>query len=399
MRQLSPFADRGRRGSRIAVEHRMTSPAPGSGGSDEVRVVLPAATAVRLVLTGIALLIAINLIDAIQGVLIWSLAAAFLALALEPAIRLAEQAGLPRKSAVVSVYAGGALLVLGVLAAILVPLASQTRSLVDDFPRIADRLEHTRAVQDLDRRFHVLQSIRDVPTHAPDAAGLLFGLTGTVFGLVIGAVSVFFLALFASIELPRMTRGGLSLLPPETAGVVGDRLDDVNRVVARYVGANLAISVIAFAVHLVALELLGLPFAFVLALTVGLFDLVPLIGATIAGVIVCAVGFTQGVEIGIACIVLVVVYQQIENHVLQPVIMGKGVDISPLAVAFSVLVGAALLGMLGALLAVPAAASIQLALSDVLWRRRYAMASARREAEHADEATDATTAVTSTHVG
>src|SRR6185436_4724527 len=164
-------------------------------------------------------------------------------------------------------------------------------------PRAA-RVADAGAVQDLDRRFHVLQSIRDVPTHAPDAAGLLFGLTGTVFGLVIGAVSVFFLALFTSIELPRLTRGGLSLLPPETAVVVGDRLDDVNRVVARYVGANLAISVIAFAVHLVALEFLGVPFAFVLALLVGVFDLVPLIGATIAGVIVVGVGFTQGVGIG-----------------------------------------------------------------------------------------------------
>ena len=363
-----------------------------------MRVVLPVGTAVRLVVTGIALLIAINLIDAIQGVLIWSLAAAFLALALEPAIRLVEQTGLKRRTATVAVYAGGALLVLGVLAAILVPLASQTRSLVDDLPRIADHLEHTGAVQDLDRRFHVLQSIRDVPTHAPDAAGLLFGLTGTVFGLVIGAVSVFFLALFASIELPRLTRGGLSLLPPETAVVVGDRLDDVNRVVARYVGANLAISVIAFAVHLVALEFLGVPFAFVLALLVGVFDLVPLIGATIAGVIVVGVGFTQGVGIGIACLVLVVVYQQIENHVLQPVIMGKGVDISPLTVAFSVLIGAALLGMLGAILAVPAAASIQLALSDVLWRRRYAMVSARRDAEQEDEPAP-TTSATSTPVG
>jgi predicted PurR-regulated permease PerM len=296
------------------------------------------------------------------------------------------------------VYAVTVLTVLAVLAAVLIPLAAQTRSLVDDQPRIADHLEHSRAFQDLDRRFHVLKSIRDVPTHAPDAAGLLFGLTGTVFGILIGAISVFFLALFASIELPRMTRGGLSLLPPETADIVEARIDDVNRVVARYVGANLAISVIAFAVHLVALELLGVPFAFVLALLVGLFDLVPLVGATIAGVIVCGVGFTQGVGIGIATIVLVVVYQQIENHVLQPVIMGKNVEISPLAVAFSVLVGAALLGILGALLAIPAAASVQLALSDVVWKRRLEMASARRAAAHAQEAEDSTP-VTTTPVG
>ncbi len=220
-----------------------------------------------------------------------------------------------------------------------------------------------------------------------------------MFGLVFGTVTVVFLAVFASIELPRITRGALSLLPPDAAPVVEERIDDVNRIVSRYVGANLAISVIAFAVHLVALELLGVPFAFVLALLVGLFDLVPLVGATIAGLIVCGVGFTQGLQIGIATVVLVVVYQQIENHLLQPVIMGRGVDISPLAVMFSVLIGAALLGILGALLAIPAAATIQTALSDVLWRRRYAMVSARREAEQADEAQDDTSAVTATHAG
>jgi predicted PurR-regulated permease PerM len=395
--QVVRFAEVPDRGITSGVIHRTPSPAPETGRS-ETRILLPAATAVRLVLTGVGLVLAINLIDAIQGVIIWSLAAAFLALALEPAIRLVERRGLSRRTATVTVYAVTVLTVLAVLAAVLVPLAAQTRSLVSDLPRIANQLEHSSAVQDLDRRYHVLKSIRDVPTHAPEGASLLFGLTGTVFGIVIGAVSVFFLALFASIELPRMTRGGLSLLPPETAEVVEARIDDVNRVVARYVGANLAISVIAFVVHLIALEALGVPFAFVLALLVGLFDLVPLVGATIAGIIVCGVGFTQGIGIGIACIVLVVVYQQIENHVLQPVIMGKNVDISPLAVTFSVLVGAALLGMLGALLAIPAAASVQLALSDLVWRRRIEMVTARRAAEHADEA-EVSTPVTRTPVG
>jgi|tagenome__1003787_1003787.scaffolds.fasta_scaffold20699665_2 predicted PurR-regulated permease PerM len=374
-------------------------PVPEDGRSDTVRVILPAATAVRLVATGVALVVAINLIHAIQGVLIWSLAALFLALALEPAIQFAERRGLKRTTATVTVYATGILVVLGVLAAVLIPLASQTRSLVDDGPRILNRIEHASVVQDLDRRFHVIKSAKDIPRHVPDAAGLLFGLTGTVFGLLFGVVSVIFLAVFASIELPRMTRGGLSLLSPEAAPVVQERIGDVNRIVSRYVGANLAISVIAFAVHLVALEFLGVPFAFVLALLVGLFDLVPLVGATIAGLIVCGVGFTQGLEIGIATVVLVVVYQQIENHVLQPVIMGKNVDISPLAVAFSVLVGAALLGILGALLAIPAAATIQTALSGVVWRRRFAMVRERRQAEHAEEAQDDTSAVTSTHAG
>jgi predicted PurR-regulated permease PerM len=361
-----------------------------------VHVVFPARSIVSLIVAGVGLVIAINLIDAIQGVLIWSLAAIFLALAAEAPIRLGERHGLSRKSATVGVYFGALTIVLGILAAVLVPLAAQTTSLVDDLPRIVDRLRESSAIRDLDQRFHVLNGLDNIQARAPDAAGILFGLTGTVFGLVLGAVSVFFLALFTSFELPRITRGVLSLLPPERAELVDTRIDDVNRVVARYVGANLAISAIAMVVHLIALELLGVPFAFVLAILVGLFDLVPLVGATIAGLIVVGVGFTQGLEVGIACLVLVVVYQQIENHVLQPVIMGKGVDISPVAVIFSILVGSALLGVLGALLAIPAAASLQLILGDVLWRRRYAMAHARREAE--EEPVEPVPVMTSTPV-
>jgi predicted PurR-regulated permease PerM len=375
----------------------MTPAQGGPNAPPEVKVMLPARSVLRLIGAGVGIVIAINLVHAIQGVLIWSLAAIFLALAVEPAIRLGERQGLSRRTATVTVYFGTLSLVIGILAAVLVPLASQTRSLVDDLPAIARHLERSRVIQDLDRRFHVLDGLSGAQTHVPDAAAILFGLTGTVFGFVLGAVSVFFLALFTSIELPRMTRGGLSLLPPDAAELVETRIDDVNRIVARYVGANVAISVIAAVVHLVALWLLGVPFAFVLALLVGVFDLIPLVGATIAGLIVVGVGFTQGVGVGIATIVLVVVYQQIENHVLQPVIMGKGVEISPLAVIFSILVGSALLGVLGALLAIPAAASLQLALSDVLWRRRFAMAHARREALAEEQVVDTAGVETSTH--
>ena len=231
---------------------------------------LPARSIFRLILAGVGLVIAINLVHAIQGVLIWSLAAIFLALALEPAIRLGERRGLSRRAATVGVYFGRSALVLGILAAILVPLASQTtlarRRPAGDRrpPRAIERRPATSTAAST-----CSTASSNVQTHAPDAAAILFGLTGTVFGLVLGAVSVFFLALFASIELPRMTRGVLSLLPPETAELVEVRIDDVNRVVARYVGSNLAISVIAVVVHLIALELLGVPFAFVLALLVG----------------------------------------------------------------------------------------------------------------------------------
>ncbi len=156
---------------------------------------------------------------------------------------------------------------------------------------------------------------------------------------------------------------------------------EISETVARYVATNLAVSVFAGVVTWISLEILGVPFALVLALLMGLFDLLPLIGATLGGTIVVLVAtITTGITAGIIMIIVLVVYQQTENHLVQPIVMRRSVAVSPLIVIVSVLVGAALLGILGALLAIPVAGSVQILLRDVLAARRervaelYAMA-------------------------
>jgi predicted PurR-regulated permease PerM len=125
----------------------------------------------------------------------------------------------------------------------------------------------------------------------------------------------------------------------------------------------------------VDLVLLGVPFALVLALLMGLFDLLPLIGATLGGSIVVIVAtVTVGVTAGIIMIIVLVVYQQTENHLVQPIVMKRSIAVSPLIVIVSVLVGAALLGILGALLAIPVAGSVQIALRDIVAARRNRVA-------------------------
>jgi predicted PurR-regulated permease PerM len=145
---------------------------------------------------------------------------------------------------------------------------------------------------------------------------------------------------------------------------------DIYRQVGGYVTGNLAISLIAGALATFVLLILGVPFAVALGLLVGLLDLIPLVGATVAAIIVVAVGFLHSVVAGIVLVVFFVVYQQAENHVLQPVVYHRTVSLSPLAILVAVLVGAELAGILGALAAIPVAGAIQVLILDFLRARR-----------------------------
>jgi predicted PurR-regulated permease PerM len=146
--------------------------------------------------------------------------------------------------------------------------------------------------------------------------------------------------------------------------------DDVYRTVGGYVTGNILISLIAGASITVVLLIMGVPYAVALGLLVAFLDLIPLAGATIAGVIVAVVAFVHSIPAGIVAVAFFVIYQQIENHFLQPVIYGRTVQLSPLAVLVSVLVGAELAGILGALAAIPVAGAIQVVVRDQLAARR-----------------------------
>jgi predicted PurR-regulated permease PerM len=142
---------------------------------------------------------------------------------------------------------------------------------------------------------------------------------------------------------------------------------DIYRTVGGYVSGNLLISLIAGTLTTVLLLALGVPFAVALGVIVAVLDLIPLAGATIAAIIIGTVAFLHSITAGIVVVVFFVVYQQIENHFLQPVIYARTVQLSPLAVLISVLIGAKLAGILGALGAIPVAGAIQVILLE--WQR------------------------------
>jgi predicted PurR-regulated permease PerM len=171
---------------------------------------------------------------------------------------------------------------------------------------------------------------------------------------------------FMILEGPTWLDRFYSLMPPESEARwrnVGSR---VAQTVSGYVTGNLLISVIAGTATSIVLAIMGVPYALALGLVVAILDLIPLAGATLAGIIIGTVAFLTSVTAGIVVVVFFVVYQQLENHLLQPLVYGRTVQLSPLAVLIAVLIGAEVAGVLGALSAIPVAGTLQILLVD--WR-------------------------------
>jgi predicted PurR-regulated permease PerM len=179
-------------------------------------------------------------------------------------------------------------------------------------------------------------------------------------------VTIVFLTFFMLLEGRAWVERFYSLLPASSQPRWRQVGHDIYRTVGGYVTGNILISVIAGAGNTIVLLIMGVPYAVALGLLVAFLDLIPLAGATIAGVIVTAVALLHSVPAGIVVVIFFVVYQQVENHVLQPVIYGRTVQLSPLAVLIAVLVGAELAGVIGALAAIPVAGALQVVIRDQL---------------------------------
>jgi len=176
-----------------------------------------------------------------------------------------------------------------------------------------------------------------------------------------------FMTFFMLLEGPAWVERFFGLLPERSRPRWRQVGYDIYRTVGGYVTGNLLISLIAGSLTTIVLLVMGVPYAVALGLIVAILDLIPLAGATLAAILIGTVAFLHSIPAGIVVLVFFIVYQQVENHLLQPVIYGRTVQLSPLAVLIAVLVGAELAGILGALAAIPVAGSIQVLLLD--WRR------------------------------
>jgi predicted PurR-regulated permease PerM len=336
---------------------------------------------VRSVLTVIALIIAawalLTVISVTRQVISWILVAVFLTLALNPAVEFFIRRGVKRRGAAVAIsYSLTLAAIVGIGWAFIPTLVSQVNDFVQALPGYVEDLTAGRGkLGFLQEKYHLVDKIKEAVNEG--GATKVLGLTGTAISitksivtLVVGVITIAFLTLFMLLEGPKWVDRFIGLLPEHVRPRWRTVGSEIYRTVGGYVTGNLLISLIAGSLTTAVLFAVGVKYAVALGLIVAVLDLIPLAGATIAAVIVGTVAFIDSVTAGIIVVIFFVVYQQIENHFLQPIIYGRTVQLSPLAVLVAVLVGGSLAGILGALGAIPVAGTIQVVLRDWQQHRR-----------------------------
>ena len=310
----------------------------------------------------------------VREVLTLFLVSVFLAVALAPPVNAIHRGRMPRAGAILLVYLGLVLSIVGIGLLVVPPIVNGVNNLTKNLPTYVEDLRKNDTIRRYDEKYHIVNSLQKEANKAPqrigDAAGTLRDVTVGVFTRIVQLVTVLVMTFLLLRDGRRFMEFVYRQLPPEREPRARKLSGDVERAISGYVIGNLLISVVAGLVTFVTLTLLDVPFAVPLAVLMAFLDLIPLVGATIGGVIigiVCAiVDFPTAV---IVWVIVLLVYQQVENNLLQPIIYSRTVQLHPLFVLIGVLIGATLLGVLGVLLAIPAAAVVQLLLKD-WWAHR-----------------------------
>jgi predicted PurR-regulated permease PerM len=344
----------------------------------------------RTILAVIGIVLAVAILLAVvwisRQVLTWIVVAIFLALALNPAVEFFQRRGLRRgwSAALTFLLAIGGIVALGSL---FVPtLVDEARGFANALPGYVNDVSEGRGpLGRLADRYELEQRVRDAV--ADGGVARVLGLSGTaiavtkgVLTFVVAIVTIAFMTFFMLLEGPTWIERLYGLVPEGSRDKWRGIGSDVYRTIGGYVTGNLLISVIAGISSTIVLLVLGVPYAVALGLLVAILDLIPLAGATLAAIIVTTVAFIDWIPAGIVVLIFFVIYQQVENHILQPLVYSRTVQLSPLAILIAVLIGAKLAGILGALAAIPIAGTIQVLLLAWLPRRTGDRAAAEARA-------------------
>jgi predicted PurR-regulated permease PerM len=325
----------------------------------------------------LATIVAVWVILKSQEVLIWTFTSVLLALALNPAVEAFQRLGVRRRGAAAAlVYLVVAAFIGGVAALIIPTLVQQVGDFIHAVPGYVQQLTAGRGpLGFLERDYHVVERVRSaVSNGGGSAAASLAGgastaldVTRSVVTFVAAVVTITFLTLFMLLEGPAWIQRGIGMLPERMQPTWREIADDIYHLIGRYVNGNLLISLVAGTSTTIVLLALGVPFALALGLLVAILDLIPLAGATLGAIVVTLVALSHSVSAGIVVLIFYIVYQQVENHILQPLIYGRTVRLSPLAILLSVLIGSQVAGVIGALVAIPVGGTIQILIDH--WQR------------------------------
>lgn len=302
--------------------------------------------------------------------------AMFLAAGLNPSVEFFMRRGLARMWSVLVVI----LAVLGAVAlfvvAIVPVISDQVATIIDNAPEWFNQLQQNQRIQELDDKYDLIGRARDYVTNGSFAGALFGGVLGVGLAVLSALANTFIIVVLTLYFLSSLhpTKEALyRLAPASRRDRVSDLGDQVLRGVGGYVSGAFIVALCAGLSSLVFLFIVGLgEYAVALAFVVAVLDVIPMIGATLGALVVTAIGFATDPSIGIACAVFYLVYQQLENYVIYPRVMSRAVDIPGSLTVIAALIGAGLLGVVGALLAIPTAAALLLLTREIVVRRQDA---------------------------
>jgi predicted PurR-regulated permease PerM len=317
-----------------------------------------------------------GLLLSVGSILILILVAAFLAAGLNPIVEWLGRRGLARSWSVLVVIVGVLVAVALFLVALVPVISDQVGSIVDSAPGWAKELQNNRTIQRLDNRYSVFDKAQQLLSGSKVSSALFGGVVGVglkVLSFLANTFIVIVLTLYFLATLPKVKRSGYRLAPASRRHRVRELGDTILDNVGAYVSGAFVVAMAAGISSLVFLFAVGLSqYAVALAAVVAILDVIPMIGATLGAVIVILIGFATDPHIGLYCLIFYIGYQQFENYVIYPRVMSRSVNLPGSIIVIAALVGAALLGVIGALLAIPTAAAITLLVKEVFLPRQEA---------------------------
>ena len=364
---------------------KLEPPAPGAApaAKDPPRVV-EIVVSVPTVAKALGIFFGVLLVYLAKDALLSILLSLVFVLGLDPPVAALERRGWGRGRAAMSVLGALLLLVFIIVVWAARPLWEEIQTFVGNLPGWVQEAKNSGVLADVDKgteAFSKLQQLlADAAKALPSSAMNLLGAAAGALGQVFQLVTLLFLTLFGLIAKPQLVRAGTELMRPPHASRFERVLKECSEAISYSLIGNVVISVIAGSVIFVAATIVGAPSPIVLAVIVGLFDLIPQVGSAIAAFIVCIITLiAEGWGPALALLAVILVYQQVENYMIQPAVMRQAVELSGFATIAVVMLGGALLGVVGAVLAVPVAASVKIVMREVTDGRRTRMSALREE--------------------
>jgi predicted PurR-regulated permease PerM len=300
---------------------------------------------------------------AIGDIVVLLLVSIVLAFGFQPALAWMERRGLRRGVSVALGLLGGAVVFGAFFWLVLPDIISELSALVEKAPEYFDRAKNESGLLgDLNQRFDLESKLQELSATLPATA---LGFVGSFTSFVFNSLTVLILTIYFTVNLPKMRRGVALMLGREDRAEFHEIYDESVRRVGGYVLGNLLVSAIAGVTSFIVLSIIGVPFAVALAFLTAVLDLIPTIGAMIAAVLASVVAAFAGIPALIATAAFYLVYQQVENYVIQPRVMGRTIEMSAPVIILAVLIGGSLLGVIGALLAIPVAAMLKVAVVEL----------------------------------